>query len=578
MTDYAHHYKDREPEETIKIIENFFKEKEISIKKIQAQESEIGTFSCRYSLVFNNIPFLAANGKGMTEIYSKASCYAELYERFCGCRLHNNGNPFFTTPLWEKRFKEKHYYLHPDEKELSLDELLKDNYAQKYFPKNFNKQLLKIWADTYQQGKVLGIPYYTLDHQFDCYRNFNIIISAEGTNGLATGNTLEEALVQGCCELYERKTIYQFYNEPQDKYYYLKTNCLPKELQEKVYNIQKQGYNCYIYDLSYNFHMPVCMIFILNQITHKFYIDFGSGATFNIAVERCITEIYQGFISITAGVNVKTLPYKHKYLSEAFLIDFKTIGGINYNSTIYLPAFLFEKSEELNTYNKECYFNSNISVNNIELLNFLKDLNNKNNIKILYTDISLSPDIYTVSIIFDEQKYLINKILNLKAANLDFMFIVRNFYEQLALIQDNQINKEKITNCVKYLYRQNSEVFTNIVNRFLYPYICNGDYNKIFDYMNILHLLNNENDKIIFMQTDTMYTYKYNEYMLYQTLVNEEYNKDEIQYIFKELNYQNQEKIAQLSNNEDLLQFIFIDTIQEFYQSDTYNKFINLFV
>jgi len=42
------------------------------------------------------------------------------------------------------------------------------------------------------------------------------------TNGMAAGNTLEEAFNQGISELFERYVLFQFYQNKIDKYYILK--------------------------------------------------------------------------------------------------------------------------------------------------------------------------------------------------------------------------------------------------------------------------------------------------------------------------------------------------------------------
>ena len=50
-----------------------------------------------------------------------------------------------------------------------------------------------------------------------------------GTTGLATGNTLEEALVQGCSELFERIAVERFFYEPQSEYYLIDQSILDNQ-------------------------------------------------------------------------------------------------------------------------------------------------------------------------------------------------------------------------------------------------------------------------------------------------------------------------------------------------------------
>jgi len=50
LTDLNHHYKERDPEKTIKIVEDFFKKRNIEIRKLNEAHSNIDTYSCSYGL------------------------------------------------------------------------------------------------------------------------------------------------------------------------------------------------------------------------------------------------------------------------------------------------------------------------------------------------------------------------------------------------------------------------------------------------------------------------------------------------------------------------------------------------
>ena len=76
------HYKDRQPEETIQIIKQFFLDRGFFIKE-EPLIGESGTWSYKIALLFNNDTILMSNGKGMTQSFALASGLAELYERFC---------------------------------------------------------------------------------------------------------------------------------------------------------------------------------------------------------------------------------------------------------------------------------------------------------------------------------------------------------------------------------------------------------------------------------------------------------------------------------------------------------------
>ena len=88
--------------------------------------------------------------------------------------------------------------MHKDEKEID-----KNTYLENPIIKNsqyFNKILgiknnIEDFAYIYSNNKLLGIKYQSLTDDTVNYQDLTSIIWNAGTTGLATGNTLEEALV-----------------------------------------------------------------------------------------------------------------------------------------------------------------------------------------------------------------------------------------------------------------------------------------------------------------------------------------------------------------------------------------------
>ncbi len=70
-------YKDLSPDKTMDILNLFFSNLELELKEIQTNS---GNISYSHSLLLKNIGFFS-NGKGCSEVYSKTSAIAELYER-----------------------------------------------------------------------------------------------------------------------------------------------------------------------------------------------------------------------------------------------------------------------------------------------------------------------------------------------------------------------------------------------------------------------------------------------------------------------------------------------------------------
>ena len=118
-TNVYNHYKDRNPLDTINVITNFFNNNGFKIKVKEDTISDVGTYSSRILLYYNDQFVLGTNGKGVTREYSLASGYSEMYERFCS-KLHIMSNPFINKKIEELNYKKNGYYLDKDEKYLFL--------------------------------------------------------------------------------------------------------------------------------------------------------------------------------------------------------------------------------------------------------------------------------------------------------------------------------------------------------------------------------------------------------------------------------------------------------------------------
>ena len=76
-----------------------------------------------------------------------------------------------------------------------------------------------------------------------------------------------------------------------------------KNLQEKIINIQKDYHNIYVLDMSYNFQVPVLVLLLINQNSHNVVFNVSSFPDFDIALERLLTEVYQGSHSLLLRSN-----------------------------------------------------------------------------------------------------------------------------------------------------------------------------------------------------------------------------------------------------------------------------------
>ena len=100
---FTNKYKDREPTETIQIINDFFKSKGYDLIVEELKPTECGTWGCIIFLSINNQKLLTSNGKGITREYALASGYAEMFERF------SNKISIYLNAFWGKDVLLKNY-------------------------------------------------------------------------------------------------------------------------------------------------------------------------------------------------------------------------------------------------------------------------------------------------------------------------------------------------------------------------------------------------------------------------------------------------------------------------------------
>lgn len=585
-TDLNHHYKERDPKETIKIIEDFFKKRNIEIRKLNEAHSNIDTYSCAYGLYWQNQLILSCNGKGTEYLYSKASCFGELYERFCCYSITNNHNIFLKNDVMYLRNLKYGYQLHKDEKEIDKDTYLKNPIIKnsQYFNKLLGiKNNIKDFAYIYSNNKLLGIKYQNLTDGTINYQDLTSIIWNAGTIGLATGNTLEEALVQGSAELFEQIVIEKFFYEPQSKYYLIDQTILDQQYQDKIKLLINLGFKVYIYDLSFNFHMPVIFLIIYNPTYKVCYFRFGSHPIFNIALEKCFTELYQGYTELPLQNTNLNLEF---YKPES---SFKYIknNNLRITSNLILPYYIFNNNILIKHFNEKYYLNAD-SYNNKTLLSFTKNIIKLQNYHFDYVNISLSNDIFAIHIVPREFILTCNSrtIIELENFTLEdqnnfclawkmiyniFSYIKTQkeiYYNQDTIAQNINIFFNYITNIsnnVKLIINYLS-IFTS--NEIYNPFYLKEDNRTIDGFENLLYLIINDYDHVEFPVRDCrkiMWEQFKNSNLLSNTQKEQLYNILELDCI----DFNNKDNIY-------LIYLIYVYTFHKIYTSNKYYQFLDI--
>ncbi|MBR3165104.1 MAG: YcaO-like family protein, partial [Lachnospiraceae bacterium] len=293
MADYSK-YKERKPEETVFKIRSILHQMGLFPVISWGPDSYKGA---RYNRVELYPTTQGTNGKGTDELYCSASGLAEMIERL------NNG----ILPIRDRQddlFDEVGFHEFPDEKMMTIHEVLDnpdplteyillkmgcDNYFSQY-------TFLKTIAAYSKTGdQLVTTPFADPANNTVVYIPLLLLFKLHGSNGMAAGNTLDEAMVQGLSEIFERavsrKLILGEIVPP----------VIPDEVlkQYSFYSLIEQvraegQYRVTVYDCSLGRGWPVAGVLISNLETGNFGMKLGAHPSFAVACERTLTEALQG--------------------------------------------------------------------------------------------------------------------------------------------------------------------------------------------------------------------------------------------------------------------------------------------
>jgi ribosomal protein S12 methylthiotransferase accessory factor len=228
---------------------------------------------------------LFSAGKGISERHALASAYAELLERLQNLLLLRSNAKSGVQPLPD--------VLHNDGQRYALDfeaatiQSVLENACDETLLED-QAGLLKLFSET------VHYPYYSAMDKSTVFLPYDILELACGSNGMAAGNTLTEAAIQAISEIFERHVLRSIYFNPSQKLPVIPDDYL---MQLPVYKhisyLRNNGYQINVKDCTLGKNLPVAGVLIVRDSQGLF--NLGSAPDLSIAIERCITELFQGF-------------------------------------------------------------------------------------------------------------------------------------------------------------------------------------------------------------------------------------------------------------------------------------------
>ncbi|TKI70966.1 hypothetical protein FCU45_00840 [Sulfurimonas crateris] len=268
----------------------------VSIAKMKAVLADVGcetTFSQEkhplencYSVNLGSVEapsHIYSNGKGVLSDASMASALGEYIERL-------QTNNFFIDFYLPKK---KQY---PDEMAFEFGgDYLNEELLSIYDPEGElgSEDLVDYNSDI--TDKILSLPFKKHSNGQSVYFPINILSNLYLSNGLASGNTPQEAQVQALSEIYERYAKIQIikngYALPKFPDETLKSH---SKVYKDITALRELGYIVEVLDATLGGVFPVTAISLINPKNSTLFVSFGAHPILEVSLERTMTELMQG--------------------------------------------------------------------------------------------------------------------------------------------------------------------------------------------------------------------------------------------------------------------------------------------
>ncbi|ATJ82389.1 OsmC domain/YcaO domain-containing protein [Halomonas beimenensis] len=243
---------------------------------------------------YSNMCF--TNGKGATKESALCSALGEFIERL-SCNFFYN-DQFFGEEIANSRFV--HYpneeWFQPGPNDELPEGILDDHCRAIYDPDGElrGSNLVDTNSGKVERG-IVSIPYVRQSDGETVYFPSNLIENLFLSNGMSAGNTLPEAQVQCLSEIFERAVKRQIIEEeitlPDVPLEVLKKY---PDILEGVEALEAQGFPILVKDASLGGQFPVMCVTLMNPKTGGVFASFGAHPSFEVALERSLTELMQG--------------------------------------------------------------------------------------------------------------------------------------------------------------------------------------------------------------------------------------------------------------------------------------------
>ncbi|MFC6672072.1 OsmC domain/YcaO domain-containing protein [Marinobacterium aestuariivivens] len=241
-------------------------------------------------------PMCFTNGKGATKESALCSALGEFIERL-NCNFFYN-DQFFGEEIANSAFV--HYpneeWFKPGPDDALPEGILDDHCLEIYNPDGElrGSNLIDTNSGNVERG-ICALPFVRQSDGETVYFPSNLIENLFLSNGMSAGNTLYEAQVQCLSEIFERAVKREVIENE------IALPDVPVEVLENfpgvlegVRALEEQGFPVLVKDASLGGQFPVACVTLMNPRTGGVFASFGAHPSFEVALERSLTELMQG--------------------------------------------------------------------------------------------------------------------------------------------------------------------------------------------------------------------------------------------------------------------------------------------
>ncbi|MFL9876108.1 OsmC domain/YcaO domain-containing protein [Paraburkholderia megapolitana] len=241
-------------------------------------------------------PMCFTNGKGATKESALASALGEFIERL-------NCNHFYGGAFWGEDIANAAFVHYPNErwfkpgrKDALPAEILDAYSLEIYNPDGElrGSHLYDTNSGNTQRG-ICSLPFVRQSDGEVVYFPSNLIENLFVSNGMSAGNTLAEAQVQCLSEIFERAVKREILEGE------IALPDVPHEVLAKypgilagIRGLEEQGFPVLVKDASLGGTYPLMCVTLMNPRTGGVFASFGAHPSFEVALERSLTELLQG--------------------------------------------------------------------------------------------------------------------------------------------------------------------------------------------------------------------------------------------------------------------------------------------